>query len=163
MKYIIILVLLASCYNSKQAVKQTNKALLNYPAVVAKIARDAFPCITIKADTIITTVDTTIMVDCPPINDYINNIVHDTLVKYVAGASRYIQVPVTLPIRTVTVIKIIEDSAKIKILQSAVDIQNSTIIDNDKKINQKNKWLLYLSIFVAIVTGLSILKFIIKK
>jgi hypothetical protein len=48
MKYTLILIAaalgLASCYNQRKAEQQTQKALGRYPAVVADVARAAFPC-----------------------------------------------------------------------------------------------------------------------
>lgn len=51
MKYIILfLIVLSSCYGPKKAEQQTDKALDKYPKIVAKIARDAFPCDSIGTD-----------------------------------------------------------------------------------------------------------------
>ena len=49
-KYLVVLLLLSSCYSQKKATDQTKRALDEYPTVVAKIARDAFPCDSIGTD-----------------------------------------------------------------------------------------------------------------
>src|SRR6185436_7499790 len=48
---VILIILLAGCYTQKKAERDTSKALERYPEVVAKIARDSFPCINTGADT----------------------------------------------------------------------------------------------------------------
>lgn len=50
MKYIILLLVLTSCYTQKKAEQQSNKALDKYPEVIANIARKSFPCITTETD-----------------------------------------------------------------------------------------------------------------
>jgi hypothetical protein len=49
---ILILFFLASCYNSKKAEKEINKAQLNFPEVMAKKSAQLYPCKTekIKSD-----------------------------------------------------------------------------------------------------------------
>ena len=158
---------LFSCYNTKTAIKQTNHALVFFPAVVAKIARTAFPCISLKSDTVITNIDTVVIVDCPDFKepDSVQIKVHDT----VKIGRTTIKVPVTLPIRTITILKVVEDSAKIKMLQSGIDARDLTIAklqkDNgslNEAIKRKNKWILYLWLAVALSIVGIILKLLIK-
>lgn len=168
MKYILLIVagiVVFSCYNTKKAEQQTNRALLNYPAVVATIARNSFPCISLKSDTTITQIDTIVVIDCPDVVIKDSVQVHDTI----KTGRTFIKVPVTLPIRTITILKIVEDSAKIKILQSGIDMRNITIIklqsDNanqSEAIRRKNKWILYLWLAVALSLVGIILKLILK-
>lgn len=153
---VLAAIALFSCYDTKKATKQTNRALLNYPAVVATIARNSFPCISLKSDTTITQIDTVVIVDCPDFSET----VHDTL-----RINKTIKVPITLPIRTISVLKIVEDSAKIKILQSIIDTRDATIIklqatiaDSERKIETKNKWIIGLGLSIL----LSILGFVFK-
>lgn len=49
---ILILFFLASCYNSKKAEKEINKAQLNFPEVMAKKSAQLYPCkpVKIKSD-----------------------------------------------------------------------------------------------------------------
>lgn len=156
------LICFGGCYNSQKATKQTNKALIKFPAVVAKIARDAFPCIVVKSDTSYNYYDTTIMADCPAVP-----IIKDTVKIYFSLPSipKIIQVPVKVevPARTIT-IKII-DSAFNKICQLSKDsfsIQNAALqtklTDAQATIKTKNKILLWLYIII----GLSITTFILK-
>lgn len=41
---------LGACYNQRQAAEQTARAYRHYPALVAELARDKYPCITTSAD-----------------------------------------------------------------------------------------------------------------
>lgn len=47
---VLLALVLSSCYNEKKATAQVDKATLKFPVVVAKIARDRFPCITKSKD-----------------------------------------------------------------------------------------------------------------
>jgi hypothetical protein len=170
---LLSLLILVSCYNTKKAEKQVNKALLNYPDAVATIARNAFPCTTTKLDTVSVT-DTIIEVAECPEQDYIINTNHDT-VWIDKVATKIIKVPIKVPVRTVTITKTIEDSAKIKLLQTsfkemdAVIIkQNATIEAQDKKIARKNKelwiyrsllFLLFLYMCYRLYRNLTTIKF----
>ena len=51
-KYLLIVLLLASCYSEKKATQQINKAAVSYPVVLARKARDLFPCVNGKGDTL---------------------------------------------------------------------------------------------------------------
>ena len=175
---IIVAIMSSSCYNTKKAIRQTNHALVNYPAVVAKIARTAFPCIVTKSDTLITYTDTTIIVNCPTGNDFeggdigINGDVvkHDTLNKHdTISIKRTVKVPFILPVKTITVLKVVEDSAKIELMQTEVNSQDETIVNLEKEnaqlsetVKRKNKWILYLWLAVAVSAIGIILKLIIK-
>lgn len=51
MKYIwlILILILVSCYNEKKALSDVNKAAVSFPDILAKKARDMFPCVTTKS------------------------------------------------------------------------------------------------------------------
>ena len=51
-KLLFLLVFFSSCYSEKKATKAINKAAVSYPIVLAKKARDLFPCVTAKGDTL---------------------------------------------------------------------------------------------------------------
>jgi len=136
-----VIAALSSCYTQKQAEHQTNKALLNYPDVVAHIARDHFPCIVTHNDT--TTVTDTLMefIECPEQSEYTGrlDIIKDTV-------HHTIKVPVKVPAITRTITVTIEDSAKIRELSSQLlECSDEVVKDNDKierlgaKIAAKNK------------------------
>jgi len=162
----ILLAILASlggCYTPKKATDQTYKALYKYPGVVAKITRDAFPCTTTKADTVISTKDSLIWIECPDNTvvtpaDYTGP---DTVTKVIRlpGSVRTVRVPVTLPVKTVTIVQKVEDSAKIYVLQAAtLNLQ----ADNDKlstKVANRNKALKWLVIALLISAGLNFIQF----
>ena len=161
----------AACSNSKKAAQQTQKALIKYPDVVAKIARTAFPCIVLKLDTVFKVRDTTIWIECPTITIADSIKVHDTI-----NIKRTIKVPVTLPIRTITITKTIEDSAQIELLTNYIDSQNLEIekikkqkADSEKqiailekKIITKNRIILILSLLIALPILIFFLKALYK-
>jgi len=143
MRYLIFIILLSGCYNAKKAQKQVNKALLEYPEKVAKVARDAFPCITTASDTVTVTDTLLDFIDCPeaPGPEFIRDTVVVDNIQTVT-----VRVPGKTQIKTVTVTQRIEDSAKIKLLTSAIadrdqqiDENKSEIKKQDKKISRKNK------------------------
>lgn len=136
--FIAVVVILASCYTSDKATKQVNKADSKFPEVVAKLARDKYPCTELlKNDTAIIFKDTTIWIDCPDTikgNDF-EVIRFDTINKVI---TKTIRVPVTLPVRTEIVTRWYEDSAKLKIAAIA-NIKLNKAIENltaDNKVLQ---------------------------
>jgi hypothetical protein len=168
---IIFLTLLTSCnkYTLPKAEKQVNKAYLTYPPMVATKTRDWFPCIVNKKDTIITYVDSLIYIDCPSIvngnaTEYISS---DTVyIKQIVTQNKVVKVPVYLPIKTITVIQKVEDSAKIFQLNDALlNSTNETAKANEgiekleTKIAKKNKYLLYLLIALLASVGVNYLQF----
>lgn len=173
---LLFAILLASCYNTKKAEKQTRKALVEYPSVVAKIARDAFPCIITKSDTLISYTDTTIFVNCPTGNDFeggdiaINGdvIKHDTLNKH-DTVPHFIKVPIKIPLKTVDITQHVADSAQNKVLQSVIDTRDiaitkmQSVIDSDgETIKQKNKYVLAFWLIVGLFSAGIIIKLILK-
>lgn len=54
MKYlcVILILIFVSCYNEKKALSDVNKAAVSFPDILAKKARDMFPCVTGKSDTL---------------------------------------------------------------------------------------------------------------
>ena len=156
---IIIIAILFSCNAEKKAIRQTHNALLKYPTVVAKIARDAFPCYVIKTTTTNDSTDFKLWKDSVDIlnvfyTDLFNHIqpvlIHDTTnncnaykdneVKYnkqidiqsklIAGLNY--QIDNIKPIEDSTK-NWWEDSAKINILQSVINSQDETIVNLGKE------------------------------
>ena len=162
MRYLIILLLLTGCYNAKKAQKHVNKALLEYPDKVATIARDAFPCITTASDTVTVTDTLLDFIDCPeaPGPEYVRDTVVISGVKTVT-----VKVPGKTQVKTVTVTQRIEDSAKIKLLNSAIAARDATISDQgatikkqDKKISRKNKELWIWRIIASVLIIWQVIK-----
>lgn len=168
---IIFLTLLTSCnkYTLHKAEYQVNKAYLAYTPMVANKTRDWFPCIVNKRDTIITYVDSLIYIDCPSVvngtaNEYISS---DTVyIKQIVTQNKVVKVPVYLPIKTITVIQKVEDSAKIFQLNDALlNSTNETAKANDgiekleDKVAKKNKYLLSLLIALLASLGINYLQF----
>jgi len=161
---VMLIATLTGCYTEKKATKQAVKAINEYPLKMLPIFRGQYPCIDVnKADTVIVNTDTTIWVDCPdtiPSTEYFT--VHDTLIKKVQLPAKTIRVPVTLPVKTVTIVKEIEDFSRIV----EKDIQ---LAESQKKIDElqdKNdrkgktiKWLIFFLIGMSIPYILKAIKF----
>jgi hypothetical protein len=154
MRYLILLLLITGCYTAKKAEQQTNKALLNYPVVVAKVARDAFPCITKASDTVTRIEYEYIDVDCPDSIIKTELIPGDTVIRITTKTVR-----VQVPAKTIYITKNIEDSAKIKLLVFNIEAKDKVILNQynqivkkDKKITAKNKELwIYRSLLLLLV------------
>jgi hypothetical protein len=167
---IIFLTLLTSCskYTLPIAEQQVTKAYLTYKPMVADKTRGWFPCVVKTNDTIITTKDSLIYIDCPSVvngggEDYLGS---DTVyLNKTVTQNKFVKVPVYLPVKTVTVIQKIEDSAKIFQLNDALLTSvnetakaNETIEKLEAKVAKKNKYLLYLLIALLVSLGVNFLQ-----
>lgn len=157
--YIIIIAatLLHSCYTDSKATKQLNKAIEKKPAIAAEITRQAFPCITVGADTSITYSDSTVWFDAPAadrvdtlykvIFDSEGKAVTDTVFKPVFLPGKPVKIPVQVKAKTIEVVKRVEDSAKIKLMALQLQGKDKKIAEQDGKISAREKaikWLLIL-------------------
>jgi len=144
MKYLLIILLFTGCYSAKKAQQQVDKADSHYPEIVAKLARDKYPCTDLlKPDTTIIYEDSIILVEIECPDQPTEVIRYDTVNNVI---TRTVRVPVNMPVQIRTVTKWYEDSAKLKILnleatacQQAVKKLQAT---NDKqavKIARKSK------------------------
>ncbi len=144
----IVIMLFSSCYNSKKATEQVNKADAKYPEIVAKLARDKYPCQEIlKPDTTIVYEDSLIFIECPDSNynagEYAT-VRTDTI--YRAGENRTVRVPVKVLIPSKVINHYYEDSAKLKLLAIEIarlqKLNESLQATNDslnKKVSRKSK------------------------
>jgi len=121
MKYLIIIILFASCKTSEQLY---NKAMVKDLTKVAELARIDFPCTTTKIDSV-TTVDTLydfIEVDCqPPTVDSFETVVVKT-----------VKVKVPQKVVTIRTVETIEDSAKIFTMYAEIQKAAAMIIAERK-------------------------------
>ena len=154
---IVCVICLASC---KTASELYNKAKDKDIVKVAELARTDFPCTTIKVDSV-KTVDTlykTIDVQCPDTIQYrIDSFETSVAVKVPV----YIKVKVPeLVTKTITVTKVVEDSAKIFLLTKKLIEKELVISAQDKKIESKNKWIKWLIIVTIVLSIPYIIKLI---
>lgn len=148
-----MVLLLSACYGPKKAAKQVGKALLTHPEIVATIARDAFPCFTVKVDTIIN--DKLVTIDCPAT-------VHDSVVirgrdTVRTTATKFVKVPYSLP--QITIFKSIEDSAKIKLLAGQLDAAKTREILLTDKVARRGKYIAALLVAFVISVLINIIRF----
>jgi hypothetical protein len=129
MKYIIIILLFASCKTSEQLY---NKAKVKDIVKVAELARIDFPCTTTKIDSV-TTVDTLydfIEVDCPP-----NEIRIDSFETFVVNT---VKVKVPREVVTIRTQLTIEDSAKIRVMYAEIQ-KAAAMIVAERKLTAEQK------------------------
>jgi len=157
MKYLLLIFILTGCYTQKKATEQVEKANDKFPEVVAKLARDKYPCKDLlKPDTTTIYQDSLIFVEveCPDVPteviriDTVNNVI-----------TRTVRVPVNMPVQIRTVTKWYEDSAKLKLFTLQVEsLQADTASLRQEtvklygKVSSRNKWLLWLIIICACET-----------
>jgi len=125
MKYLLIIFLsigcytFTGCYSAKKATDQVNKADSHYPEIVAKLARDKYPCTDLlKPDTTIIYEDSIILVEIECPDQPTEVIRYDTVNNVI---TRTVRVPVNMPVQIRTVTKWYEDSAKLKMFTLQVE------------------------------------------
>jgi len=141
MKYILLILLFASCRTAKELLEAAEK---KNPAIVAELARDKYPCTDLlKSDTAVIFKDTTVYIDCPEVTTTYEVVRVDTINNVV---TKTVRVPVTMPIRTEYITKWFEDSAKLKILtvEATACHEAAKKLQADKdslqtKVNRKSK------------------------
>jgi len=130
---IIVVAIIAGC---RTAEKLLDKAERKDPAIVAKYARDKYPCTDLlKNDTAIIWKDSIIYIDCPDNTNPFEVVVikTDTVKNTVI---KTVRVPVTVPIQVKYITKWYEDSAKLKIYATELQGCNTAVLklqtDKDK-------------------------------
>lgn len=117
------------CYSPQKAFAGIERAISKYPVQSANQTRQHFPCTTTHKDSVITQTDTVLWINCPenPDSSAVDYTGKDTVVKTVIKnipgktVIKTVQVPVTLPIRTITVTEKVKDSAEIYAIQSQLN------------------------------------------
>lgn len=121
MRYLLILLILAGCSSAKELMDKAEK---KDPAIVAKYARDKYPCTDLlKPDTAIIYQDSVVYIDCPetPTNTF-EVVRYDTVNNII---TKVVRVPVNMPVQVKTITKWYEDSAKVKLLTEALNKANT--------------------------------------
>lgn len=124
MKYLLLILILSGCSTAKELLDKAEK---KDPAIVAKYARDKYPCSDLfKPDTAIVYKDSMVFVEveCPEVVtaetiikiDTVNNVVMKT-----------IRVPVTVRTAGQVITKYYEDSAKLKIYATELNGCNTEV------------------------------------
>lgn len=147
----LLIMLFSSCYTSQKATQQVNKANDKFPEIVAKMARDKYPCTDLlKPDTSVIYQDSLVYIDCPDSitngKDYTDGkviIKYDTINNVI---TRTVKVPVTVQSQTKYITKWFEDSSKLFILNQSNQVlqKNNDNLQSDKdkltkKVANKNK------------------------
>jgi hypothetical protein len=157
MKYkILFLAILIGCNTSKMAEKKIHSAYKHHPEVVAKFLNDSLPCVTTRIDTIVSTELEYITLKCPdwfdmPMDTQWLTSSRTQLIegsKVVAYEKKYI-----------TIEKTIKDSAEAMKYKLQL---NKAMSDNEKltkKVDTKNKWLMWLVIALLISIIVNLIQF----
>lgn len=171
--FILSVVFIFGCskYTAEKAVNDLNKAYTYYRDTTGHYTRIWFPCIITKSDTTVVTKDSVIYIECPdelkamalpanidstqplpvypesywsvPASDFFKP---DTVVKV-----KTVRVPVTLPIRYITIKEKVEDSAKSnglwamisrrdEVIEIWADKFNKERVKAEKSKQEKNWW-----------------------
>jgi hypothetical protein len=162
MRYLLLIVLFASCYTSKDALRDVNKAQRKHPEVVARFCSDTFPCVTSRIDTLTETEVEYITLKCPD-DKYILDTIWLTNNKVVKGSAVIVNKN-----KTNTIIKTIRDSAEIIACElEAIALNNKCnqlTQDNQDlkdKVTAKNRWLMWL--VIALLCSIIVNILLIKK
>lgn len=161
-KLVLAAALICGCYTEKKAQKQVDKAIKQKPKIAAETLRKAFPCIT-KIDTVVK-VDTGydfIEIQCPDQIEPVTKI--DTIViNKVTKNKVYLPgkiVKVGAQKETITITKLVRDSAEIYLLNKQIkDLTDGRIVDH-QKIKNRNKWILWLLVALVISLLFNFIKF----
>lgn len=163
-------ILLFSCYTAKRADKDLDKVQVHYPEKIATYARDKNPCVTVKVDTVALVSDSLVYVDCPDNNGSATEYAgHDTIYEKLQSGRKTITIAFRIPVKTYTITKVVEDSAKIKIYQLEVIRLNQRVgvltgenIKLESKVARRGNQELWLLILVLVSVGINIIQFKIK-
>ena len=151
LRWALVFALISGCNTPHRIAKKLNKFDLAHPEIVSKFARDKYPCIDKPIDTI-TKIDTSyvnVEVECPPQDTiYIDKLKRDTII--VKGKSVIIKKKVPLPQQTITITKLVKDSAEIKALAT----ENTNCKNNVERKWQWIKWLFVLLVCSLILNAI---------
>lgn len=128
------------------------KAYAKDAAAVADFARENFPCTDLlKNDTTFIIQDSTIYIDCPETKaaDYFTVYNTDTVWQKI---TKTVKVPVNLPVKTFTITRYWEDSAKIKRLTTDSNSCNADLNTTKQKLSKRTT---YLWALLALCIGLT--------
>lgn len=122
MRYLLILLILAGCSSAKELMDKAEK---KDPAIVAKYARDKYPCTDLlKPDTAIIYQDSVVYIDCPENTTMFETVRTDTVNNVI---TKIVRVPVNMPVQVKTITKWYEDSAKLKIASERAMVYEKSI------------------------------------
>jgi hypothetical protein len=161
---IAITFLFSGCTTAKKIERKIGIYNVKKPAVVAEMTRRLYPCtVLLKTDTITTTKDSTVWVECPdmPTNGTQTDYAGADTVQVVRYATKTqiktVRVPVTLPVVTKTVNRWFEDSAKIFVAQKQVQDKQKEIEKLTGKLEKRNKWFLWLLLALGLSVVVNVL------
>lgn len=146
MLFICVLAIIASycsgCskYTPQKAAEQIYKANTYYPDTTAKITRSLYPCTTTQVDTFINWIDTVLNVDCP--DSLLKETVYvpqNNTPQGIKTITKTVRIPVQVQLPARTIIKKIEDSAKITVMAGEVTKRDRTISDQQQQIDKQGK------------------------
>lgn len=148
----MIMLMINGCYSPNKANKAIEKAYDNYPEILAKAARDKFPCITMPVDSFTKTEYDFIEIKCPDVSSAVAKpdtlFIHENTKPktYIVYKNRFIATPQT----TKTIVKTIKDSAEIASYQYKINNAQKLSSKLTDKLDNKSNWIKWLLIILSI-------------
>jgi len=146
---ILLVMLVSSCHTAKNALNKVKKADLYHPEVVAKYARDKYPCILVDSIVKLDTSYEFVEIQCP---DFVSPS-PDTIYKIVRSKTDLSKIVKPQPIKVITVKTITKEVVR-DVIDSACYVQAENLINENKNlsmtINDKNDWIKWLLIILCV-------------
>lgn len=158
--FLISAILISGCYSAKKAARQINKAALNYPEVVSKIARDYYPCDTSNSATDTIIQDSLIYVECPDNDTVTIQLPSNTI--YPQIGKKKIGVWVKVPVYRYYITLKVRDMAAEKMLQVEIEKITVKLEKSQGKSDSNSNWIKWLLISCGVLTTGIVLLFKLK-
>jgi len=159
-KCLCIALVLQGCYTENKALKDLNKANEHKPKVVSDFVREHFPCSITDSIVKIDTAYSYVTIPCPgrdPLS--LDESISDTIyIDRITYKTNVIKKVVALPSKTVTIIKYVEDSAKIKSLSLTISQTQSELNNCKQKKEKDSNWIKWLVICLCLSAILNIIQ-----
>jgi len=141
--YSLLALLLTGCYKPMDALRDIYKAEMRYPKVVSDYVGEHFPCnprtdSLIKIDTLYKDIE----VICPP-SDTLYDTINQIATKII---TRPVKKYISIPSKTITITKYVQDSAKIRSLSLANSQTQLELKKCSEQKEKKSNWILWLVI-----------------
>jgi len=160
-KYLCFALLLQGCYSEQKALKDLNKANDKQPKVVADFVGEKFPCNTIDSLIKIDTAYNYVSIPCPgidPLTIYPSNEVDTIYLNKVSYKTNVVKKVIAVPSKTITIVKYIEDSAKIKSLSITISQTQSQLNKYQQGKEKDSLWIKWLIICLCLSVLLNIIQ-----
>lgn len=160
-RYLCFALLLQGCFSEQKALKDLNKANDKQPKVVADFVREHFPCKNIDSTIKIDTAYSYISVPCPgvdPLTIYPSDKIDTIYLNKISYKTNIIKKVIAVPSKTITIVKYVEDSAKIKSLSITISQTQSQLNRYQQGKEKDSLWIKWLIICLCLSVLLNIIQ-----